>query len=80
TQDVEWVKRQSRGIGRAMTVGKEGILGLTCAIEPYLTASKESGEQMVATRTPVIEQLTALNGVTARGVWDRAGRDSARAA
>jgi L-seryl-tRNA(Ser) seleniumtransferase len=45
TQYVEWVKRQSMGIGRAMKVGKEGILGLTCAIEHYLTASKESGER-----------------------------------
>ena len=32
TQYVEWVKRQSNGIGRAMKVGKEGILGLTCAL------------------------------------------------
>jgi L-seryl-tRNA(Ser) seleniumtransferase len=45
TQYVEWVKRQSAGIGRAMKVGKEGILGLTCAIEHYLTATKESGER-----------------------------------
>ncbi|MHC9441603.1 PLP-dependent aminotransferase family protein [Klebsiella pneumoniae] len=79
TQYVEWVKRQSMGIGRAMKVGKEGILGLTCAIEHYLTASKESGEQMVAKMTPFIEQLNALNGVTARVVWDSAGRDIARA-
>lgn len=79
TQYVEWVKRQSNGIGRAMKVGKEGILGLTCAIEHYLTASKESGEQMVAKMTPFIQQLNTLNGVTARVVWDSAGRDIARA-
>ncbi|MBF4405479.1 SelA-like pyridoxal phosphate-dependent enzyme, partial [Vibrio anguillarum] len=30
-QYVEWVKQQSAGIGRAMKVGKEGILGLTHA-------------------------------------------------
>ncbi len=52
---------------------------MTCAIEHYLTASKESGEQMVAKMTPFIEQLNALNGVTARVVWDSAGRDIARA-
>ncbi|GHK54781.1 hypothetical protein KPZU09_45170 [Klebsiella pneumoniae] len=79
TQYVEWVKRQSMGIGRAMKVGKEGILGLTCAIEHYLTASKESGQQMVDKMTPFIEQLNTLNGVTARVVWDSAGRDIARA-
>ena len=79
TQYVEWVKRQSMGIGRAMKVGKEGILGLTCAIEHYLTARKESGDEMVAKMTPFIEQLNTLNGVTARVVWDSAGRDIARA-
>ncbi len=42
TQYVEWVKRQTAGIGRAMKVGKEGILGLTCAIEHYLTAPRTS--------------------------------------
>ena len=79
TQYVEWVKRQSAGIGRAMKVGKEGILGLTCAIEHYLTAAKESGAEMVAKMTPFIQQLNGLDGVTAREVWDSAGRDIARA-
>lgn len=78
TQYVEWVKRQTAGIGRAMKVGKEGILGLTCAIEHYLTATKESGEEMVAKMTPFIDALNTLNGVTARVVWDSAGRDIAR--
>lgn len=78
-QYVEWVKRQSGGIGRAMKVGKEGILGLTCAIEHYLSASKTTGDEMVARMTPFIDELNRLNGVTARVVWDAAGRDIARA-
>jgi L-seryl-tRNA(Ser) seleniumtransferase len=78
TQYVEWVKRQTAGIGRAMKVGKEGILGLACAIEHYLTAEKESGAQMVEKMTPFINALNALNGVTSRVVWDAAGRDIAR--
>ncbi|AHJ75477.1 DgaE family pyridoxal phosphate-dependent ammonia lyase [Kosakonia sacchari] len=78
TQYVEWVKRQTAGIGRAMKVGKEGILGLTCAIEHYLSASKESGAEMVAKMTPFIDQLNTLQGVRARVVWDSAGRDIAR--
>ena len=77
-QYVEWVKRQAYGIGRAMKVGKEGILGLTCAIEHYLTATKESGQQMVDKMTPFIESLNTLKGVSARVVWDAAGRDIAR--
>ncbi|SUB14903.1 selenocysteine synthase [Pantoea agglomerans] len=64
---VEWVKRQTNGIGRAMKVGKEGILGLTQAIENYLTQPKISGAQMVEKMTPFIEQLNSLNGVTAPG-------------
>ena len=79
TQYVEWVKRQTAGIGRAMKVGKEGILGLTQAIENYLTQPKISGAQMMEKMTPFIEQLNSLNGVTARVVWDAAGRDIARA-
>ncbi|OAT15066.1 putative L-seryl-tRNA(Sec) selenium transferase [Buttiauxella noackiae ATCC 51607] len=77
-QYVEWVKLQTGGIGRAMKVGKEGILGLTCAIEHYLTAAKESGVQMVEKMTPFISSLNTLNGVSARVVWDSAGRDIAR--
>lgn len=76
---VEWVKRQSAGIGRAMKVGKEGILGLTCAIEQYLHAQRETGEQMVAKMAPFIDALNQMNGVRARVVWDSAGRDIARA-
>jgi L-seryl-tRNA(Ser) seleniumtransferase len=78
-QYVEWVKRQSAGIGRAMKVGKEGILGLTQAIENYLTREKESGAQMVEKMTTFIDNLNGLKGVSARVVWDAAGRDIARA-
>jgi len=76
---VEWVKRQSQGIGRAMKVGKEGILGLTQAIENYLQQPKMSGAQMVEKMTPFIDNLNALDGISARVVWDAAGRDIARA-
>jgi L-seryl-tRNA(Ser) seleniumtransferase len=34
---------------------------------------------MVARMTPFIDELNRLNGVTARVVWDAAGRDIARA-
>ena len=77
-QYVEWVKLQSNGIGRAMKVGKEGILGLTQAIVSYMTLEKESGQQMVEKMTAFIENLNSLNGVQAKVVWDSAGRDIAR--
>ncbi|MGQ4868249.1 DgaE family pyridoxal phosphate-dependent ammonia lyase [Aeromonas caviae] len=79
-QYVEWVKQQADGIGRAMKVGKEGILGLTHAIERYLAKEKESGTAMVAKMTPFIERLNQLPGVSAKVVWDSAGRDIARTA
>lgn len=78
-QFVEWVKEQSSGIGRAMKIGKEGILGLTCAIELYLNAQKETGQQMVEKMTPFINDLNSLSGISAKVVWDGAGRDIARA-
>jgi L-seryl-tRNA(Ser) seleniumtransferase len=78
-QYVEWVKLQSGGIGRAMKVGKEGILGLTQAIESYLTLEKTTGQQMVERMTPFIDNLNTLTGISAKTVWDSAGRDIARA-
>ncbi|MGE6223875.1 DgaE family pyridoxal phosphate-dependent ammonia lyase [Aeromonas media] len=77
-QYVEWVKQQANGIGRAMKVGKEGILGLTHAIERYLEKEQESGAAMAAKMASFIERLNQLPGVTARVVWDSAGRDIAR--
>lgn len=76
---VNWVKQQSAGIGRAMKVGKEGILGLTQAIESYLTVEKTTGAQMVERMSSFIAQLNTLKGVSAKTVWDSAGRDIARA-
>ncbi|WP_455819761.1 DgaE family pyridoxal phosphate-dependent ammonia lyase [Pseudomonas cerasi] len=78
-QYVEWVKRQSQGIGRAMKVGKEGILGLTQAIENFQRLEKVTGAQMVEKMTPFIDKLNQLSGIQARVVWDPAGRDIARA-
>ncbi|MFC0142430.1 DgaE family pyridoxal phosphate-dependent ammonia lyase [Erwinia mallotivora] len=77
-QYVSWVKRQSMGIGRAMKVGKESILGLTQAIENYRVQERVSGAQMVEKMTPFINQLNTLHGIRARVVWDAAGRDIAR--
>lgn len=78
-QYVEWVKQQSMGIGRAMKVGKEGILGLTHAIERYLERDQESGAAMIDKMGDFIDGLNTLQGITSRIVWDSAGRDIARA-
>lgn len=79
-QAIEWVKKQSNGIGRPMKVGKESILGLTKAIELYMSEPiNETGQQMIEKMTPFITNLNKLNGVSAKVVWDGAGRDIARA-
>ena len=64
TQYVEWVKRQSNGIGRAMKVGKEGILGLTCAIEHYLPARvvwDSAGRDIARAEIKFDEAVTGVN-------------------
>ena len=33
---IEWVRLQSKGIGRSMKIGKENMMGLTQAVEEYL--------------------------------------------
>lgn len=75
---VDWVKLQSNGIGRAMKVGKESIIGLTQAIESYIQQEQTTGQQMVEKMTPFISHLNALPGISAKVVWDSAGRDIAR--
>lgn len=76
---VEWVRLQGKGIGRSMKIGKENILGLTKAVEYYLTAKKESGQEMVTKMTELLTEVNELQGVTGKVVWDGAGRDIARA-
>lgn len=76
---VEWVRLQGKGIGRAMKIGKENILGLAAAIEYYLEHGSESGESMKARLAPFVQALNELPGVTASVVQDLAGREIYRA-
>lgn len=76
---VEWVRLQNKGIGRAMKIGKENILGLTQAIEDYLANGSESGVQMKSRVEPFVKTLNEVAGITATVVQDGAGRDIYRA-
>jgi L-seryl-tRNA(Ser) seleniumtransferase len=40
---IEWVRLQGKGIGRAMKIGKDNILGFTQALEDRLQNGSESG-------------------------------------
>jgi len=76
---VHWVRLQSSGIGRAMKIGKENILGLAAAIEYYIEVGPETGEEMINRLTPFIESLNKIKNVNATMVQDLAGREIYRA-
>lgn len=76
---VEWVRLQSSGIGRAMKIGKENVLGLATAIELYLNEDSETGENMKVRLKPFLEQLNTISGIQAKQVQDIAGREIYRA-
>lgn len=71
---VEQVKKQSQGIGRVMKVGKENILGLTYAIEKYLSKEHLTLQQQSQRLEAFHQMINAYDGVSARIVQDSAGR------
>ena len=76
---IEWIRLQSQGIGRAMKIGKENILGLAAAIETYLEVGPESGDKMKERLNPLIRQLNSIEGISSAIIQDSAGRDIYRA-
>lgn len=76
---IEWIRLQSKGIGRAMKVGKDNILGLTRAIEDYVEFGPESGNSMKTRLAPFVEQINKINHLEAKITQDSAGRDIYRA-
>jgi L-seryl-tRNA(Ser) seleniumtransferase len=76
---IEWVRLQGKGIGRAMKIGKDNILGFTQALEDRLQNGSESGESMKQRLMPFIEELNKIEGLEAKTVQDGAGRDIYRA-
>ncbi|NRE42404.1 SelA-like pyridoxal phosphate-dependent enzyme, partial [Enterococcus faecalis] len=76
---IDWVRLQGKGIGRAMKIGKDNILGFTQAVEEYLAHGSESGASMQERLKPVVEAINNLSDLTAKIVQDGAGRDIYRA-
>jgi len=76
---IEWIRLQGKGIGRAMKIGKDNILGFTQAVEDYVKNGSESGESMQARLAPFIEGLNQITNIEAKSVQDGAGRDIYRA-
>lgn len=68
------MRLQYKGIGRAMKIGKEGIMGLITAVEEYVAGKPEG----IVTKRDMEEFTTCINqikGCTACMVRDEAGRD-----
>ncbi|WP_265459129.1 DgaE family pyridoxal phosphate-dependent ammonia lyase [Enterococcus sp. HY326] len=78
-QLIEWVRLQGKGIGRAMKIGKDNILGFTQAVEDYLTIGSEDGASMQARLTPFVDELNQIQNINAKSVQDSAGREIYRA-
>lgn len=76
---VSWVRLQSKGIGRAMKIGKDNILGFTQAMTDYLAEETESGASMQERLQPFIAAINEITGFEAKIVQDSAGRDIYRA-
>lgn len=76
---IEWVRLQGKGIGRAMKIGKDNILGFTQAVEDYLKNGSEDGNSMKARLAPFIQRVNQIPNLTATVVQDGAGRDIYRA-
>lgn len=72
---IEWIRLQSKGIGRAMKIGKDNILGFTQAVEDYIKNGSEKGEVMRQRLVPFIESLNKIDYIKAEIVQDSAGRD-----
>lgn len=78
-EPVEWVRLQSKGIGRAMKIGKDNILGFAQAVEDYLQNGSESGVAMKTRLTPFVSELNQIPQIQAVVVQDSAGREIYRA-
>lgn len=76
---IGWLKLQSIGLGRAMKIGKENIIGFTTALKHYLEVGPESGDAMQARLAPFIDDLNQVPYLTVRAVQDGAGREIYRA-
>ena len=78
-QYVEWVRTQQKGIGRAMKVSKETLLGTLVAVEEFFEKGLESSESQLDRLTPFIEAMNQIKGLAAEVSKDGSGRNIYRA-
>ncbi|WP_242359435.1 DgaE family pyridoxal phosphate-dependent ammonia lyase [Lactococcus petauri] len=76
---IPWIQMQNKGIGRAMKIGKENIVGLVAALELYLANGNESKESMLQRLRPFVDKINEIKGLETSIVQDAAGREIYRA-
>lgn len=75
---IQACRKQSKGVARAMKVGKENIFGLMAAIKQYSTMQSDCIKQKQRV-SEIMKQLADVKGLTVSMVKDHAGRDIYRA-
>lgn len=77
---ISYAKKQYKGIGRAMKVGKESITGLLKALEIYDSKNKEEEiEKQKKIVDYLVNEINKINGLEAKIIVDEAGRKIYRA-
>lgn len=72
---VQFVQPQYKGIGRAMKVGKEQIMGLLAALDQYDERDHEAEvRENVAKVDYLVERIGEIDGLRAQKIQDEAGR------
>lgn len=77
---IEYCKLQYLGIGRAMKIGKENIMGLLKALEIY--SNKDSAIEIARQKNivnKILDKLEGIEGIIGKMVQDEAGREIYRA-
>lgn len=73
-ETIDWVKLQSKGIARAMKIGKENIMGLLAAVESYATKKERTKEEQLDILSKLQDQLNTYV-VSSTITQDSAGRN-----
>lgn len=72
---IAWAKKQYHGIGRAMKVGKEQIMGLLAALDQYENRDHETEAEDNRRRADwLVKHVNSIPGLRAVEVQDEAGR------
>ena len=77
---ISYIKKQYHGVGRAMKVGKEAIMGLLAALEQYENKDKRAEvEKNVKIVDWLVDEINQIPNLKAQKIQDEAGRAIFRA-